>query len=68
MKSLTKSQEKVLTAFNALFGKKGVCPSNDKLAAKIRMSAESVRRILWKLVALKLLKVNKKLKNRKFYL
>lgn len=63
MKKLTKVQEKVLSTFK----KFKECPSNDTLAKKLKLSGEYTRTIMWQLVALKALKVNKKLKSKKFY-
>jgi len=65
-KMLTKKEIFLLDNFIKMFNKGG-CPTNRDLSKKVKMSDEGVRAILWKLVGLKLIKVNKKLQNKKFY-
>jgi len=64
MKILTSSQAKVLKAFSKF--KK--CPSTLDLSKKVGYSDEYTRKIMWALVGKKLVKVNKKLKSKKFYI
>jgi len=61
---LTSAQAKVLKAFS----KFKTCPSMLTLAKKIGYSDEYVRSTMWKLAEMKLIKVNKKLKQNKFSL
>lgn len=62
-KALTQSESFVL----ATFMKFGSCPTMLVLARKAKMDKESVRSIMWRLVDKKYVKVNPKLKSKKFY-
>ena len=63
---LSDSQVKIINAFTKMYNKKNVCPTMLQLSLSVKMSPEHVRTIMLKLVDFKLVKINKKLKNRKF--
>ncbi len=67
-RKLTKVEERILNGFKSLFNRKHICPSNRTLGKKVKISEETVRVNLWKLVRAGYLKVNHKLIRHKFYL
>jgi len=67
-KILSAVLSQTLTSFKVLFKRQKGCPTNLELANYIGMSNEATRLNLMKLVKGKYIKINKKLKNRKFFI
>lgn len=65
---LTTTQQIILKGFKKLFKKNKECPTNFELEIECGIHNETCRKIMLFLSKNKFIKINKKLKSRKFYL